>query len=128
MDLTNNDAALIGALGEYPGYKLLRDYLQAGLDDLWTRVEAAEDDATERRLVSAWRERRRILAEMDEMTSEYLPYAEATIDAHELNVSNQAISSAELRRRLREMAEKSLDPGDYDIMNIEGEDSSDYGN
>lgn len=123
MELTNNDAALIGALGEYPGFTLLRDYLQAGLDDLWTQIEQAVDDISERRYVSAWRERRKVLAEIDTLTKEYLPYAEKTLEAHQLLVSPPSVSSADLRAALRRMQEQSLDPGTYDIINSGEEDS-----
>lgn len=122
MELSNNDAALIGALGEYPGFTLLRDYLQSKLDDLWSDIETTTDDAQERRLVSAWRERRRVLQEIDELTKEYLPYAEKTLEAHELRVSGHGPSAEELRARLRQFREQSLDPGTYDIIDS-GEES-----
>ena len=122
MELTNNDAALIGALGEYPGFTLLRDYLQAQIDDLWLDIEACDDDGVERRLVAAWRERRKVLGEIDRLTKEYLPYAEKTLEAHELRASSHGPTAEQLRAQLRQFREASLDPSTYDIMNS-GEES-----
>ena len=64
-DFTPEETVQVSALVYSPGYKILRDALQASLDTLTDAIEDQTDDVQERRVTAEWRSLRRLLKLMD---------------------------------------------------------------
>ena len=69
-DFTPEETVQVSALAYSPGFKILRDALQAGLDNLTDAIEDQTDDAQERRITAEWRALRRLLKQIDYLVTQ----------------------------------------------------------
>ena len=122
MEMTQQVAVQIGLLKDVPGFILLRDYLQAQMDDALSAVELAQTDEEDRRRLMLWRAYRQILKHIDEITTEYQPLADEALEQLDATLAPPPLSSAALRAAIRRQQPNPMETIVSDIMDVEGED------
>jgi len=122
MEITQQVAVQIGLLKDVPGFILLRDYLQAQMDNALAEVELAKTDDEEHRRLMFWRAYRQIIKSIDDITHEYQPIADEALDQLDATLAPPPLSPAALRASLRRQQANLVEPNVSDIMDTEGED------
>lgn len=122
MEITQQVAVQIGLLKDVPGFILLRDYLQAQMDDALAQVELAETDEQERRRLMLWRAYRQVIKSIDDITHEYQPIADEALDQLDASLAPPPLSPAALRASLRRQQTNLVETSASGIMDVEGED------
>lgn len=125
-DFTPEETVQVSALVYSPGYKILRDALQASLDTLTDAIEDQTDDVQERRVTAEWRSLRRLLKLMDyliqQAREETTSLRNLERDTGQLQIGDTSILGLESQARQATAFQNILKGISYDNLTLGDEE------